>query len=280
MKSFDIDNSVINSITQNIVSVRIVDDLVFAEVFCAVCQKDESVKRKMKAKRVFYKGGEGSNFGQHLKNVHKLNFRSQASETSDGADEINVNEGESLPLDSAAQLNNALEQNNEVIIENDATNNDALNELNDEKLALNHNFSVEYVEVESDHTKVSNIIFNQISSQIREMVHATLSHNDSLEQMDFNLGDVESPSLKIAEIPGDGSCLFGSIAHQLFRHKINSNEHTRATKQLRKSVVDHISSHYSSFQFELKGRVYESINPTSIVDLSKECKIILQEQRH
>lgn len=102
MKSLDIDNSIIDSTEQNIVSVKIVDDMVVAEVFCAVCHNDLTKKRKLKAKRVFYKGGEGSkywvlsNFGQYLKNVHKLNSCSQANEASDSAIQINLNENESL----------------------------------------------------------------------------------------------------------------------------------------------------------------------------------------
>lgn len=254
MRTFDIDDAIIQTINPNIVSVKIINDLVVAEVFCAVCQNDGAKKRKMKGKRVFYKGGEGSrywvlsNFGQHLKKVHKLSSKS-------------------------------LETSVDVKIEcGDAHN-------SDDHLALLHNFSIEYVDVKDDpsqqtnqtNANESNAMFDQITTQIRKMLEATLLHNDDTHQMLFELTEGKPRPLKIATIAPDGACLFGSITHQLFGHKINSREHTDATKQLRKSVVEYISRHYSSFKFALKGRVYDEINLTQITDLDKECKNILEK---
>lgn len=39
MKTFKIDDSIIQTINSNIVSVKIVDELIIAEVFCAICHK-------------------------------------------------------------------------------------------------------------------------------------------------------------------------------------------------------------------------------------------------
>lgn len=231
MQTFDIDDSIIQRIKPNIVSVKIVEDLVVAEVFCAVCQNDDTKRGKMKGKRVYYKGGEGSrfwvlsNFGQHLKNVHKLTSRSI------------------------------------------------------EELALAHNFSVEYESVDTHtHTTIgSNDMYNQITTQIRTIVEATLSNNDATEQMFYELIANAPQPLKIATIVGNGDCLFSSMAHQLFSPKINSTEHINATKNLRKCVVEYISQHYESFKFELQGRVYEEINAESITDLDKERRDILEK---
>lgn len=278
MKSFDMDISIIQSIEQSMVSVSIVDDMVLAEVFCAVCQNDRTKKRKINGKRVFYKGGEGSkywvlsNFGQHLKNVHKLNSRSRANESIDVAQEEKETKNGSLLTDGVVD---AVPENNVPCTSVD-TGNNIPKELNDEKLALAHNFSVEYIDIElKQKTNVSEVMYSQISSQITRMLEKTLLNNDDTTEMSVNLK--KSMSLKIAEIDRDGNCLFSSIVHQLFCLKLQSDEHSQETKQLRKNVVEYISSHYSSFKFALQGRVYEEINPQSIRDMDKECKSILND---
>lgn len=98
--------------------------------------------------------------------------------------------------------------------------------------------------------------------------------------MTLNLCSAKPRLLKTAIIARDGSCMFGTIVHQLSMHKINSNEHIQATQELRKSVVEHISRHNTSFEFAIQGRFYDNINPESIKDLSKECKVILKEYLH
>lgn len=155
---------------------------------------------------------------------------------------------------------------------------------NDEAAALAHNFSVEYVDVDNKvdsigHTMAPNasaIIFNEITTQLGKMLSATLSHNDKTSQMYFRLIEDESLSLKTANIPPDGSYLFGSIVHQLFAYKINSDEHKNKTKELRASVVNYISQNYSLFKYELQGRVYEDMNADLVNDLDKECRNILE----
>lgn len=285
MQHFDINDSIIQKINLNFVSVKIIDGVVIAEVLCAVCQNDPKKQRKLKGKKIFYKDGIGSkywvlsNFGEHLKKVHKLNVRSLANVSSVDAKEEDAILNESLPRNAIII---SLEKNNNDILSGDATAKTISVLTNDEKLALAHNFSVEYVDVTVDSTPQAtisngpNVIFNQITSQIRTMLEATLSHNDHTEQMDFELMEHESQSLKIATIARDGSCLFGSLAHQLFAHQISSNQHIETTKQLRMNVVEYISHHYKSFEFELKGRVYEEVNAASITDLDKECKMILE----
>lgn len=258
MQKYGIDNSFIQKVTLNCVSVKIVDDLVEAEVFCAICQNSESKsrrksKKKNDSKRVYYKGGVGSrywvlsNLGSHFENVHKYNKP------------------------------RALKQSKVSNIESTAHD-------NDEAAALAHNFSVEYVDVDTKVDSIENtmnpnastLIFNEITTQLGKMLSATLSHNDETSQMYFHLIENESLSLKIANIPPDGSCLFGSIVHQLFAYKINSDDHRNKTKELRASVVDYISRNYLSFKYELQGRVYEDMNADLVNDLDKECRNIFE----
>ena len=120
-------------------------------------------------------------------------------------------------------------------------------------------------------------MFDQISAQIKKMLTVALSNNEKAERMTFELAKNDLQSLKVAKIRPNGACLFGALTHQFFGHKIDSDEHERATKQMRMNVVNHISSHYSSFQKELRGRVYAEINPKSIKDMEKEIKVILND---
>lgn len=66
MQKYDIDNSFIQKVTLSCVSVKIVNDLVEAEVFCVICQNSGSKSRrkskKRDGKRVYYKGGDGSRY--------------------------------------------------------------------------------------------------------------------------------------------------------------------------------------------------------------------------
>lgn len=54
---------------------------------------------------------------------------------------------------------------------------------------------------------------------------------------------------KVQVIPGDGSCLFGSIAHQLFRYDVTSAMHTSHTRALRVMVVECIRDNIDDVRF-------------------------------
>lgn len=142
--------------------------------------------------------------------------------------------------------------------------------------------SLEYVNTvllpPSDEVQNPNVLFDQISKQIEKMLNATLSNTDQTEDMRFEMNVNQPHSVKVAKIPPNGSCLFGSIVHQLFGHKINSDEHVQATKQMRLNVVEYISKHYSSFESALQCRVEEEeINLKEIEDNKKACQIFLNE---
>lgn len=82
--------------------------------------------------------------------------------------------------------------------------------------------------------------------------------------------------ISVAIIPGDGSCLFGALAHQIWMHKINSKKHIQATKLLRANVVEHILSNFAFFEYHLKDRVYEIKTSNEITDMSMECKLFVR----
>lgn len=120
-----------------------------------------------------------------------------------------------------------------------------------------------------------NVLFHQIAKQIEKMLHATRSNNDNIESMAYELIENRPQSLKVAKIDPNGSCLFGSLVHQLFGLKLSSGKHIRATKRMRQEVVEHISENYSSFELALRYRAYEENDPDQIEDMRKECETIL-----
>lgn len=63
MKSFDIDDSIIQNMQLNSVSVKIVDGKVAAEIFCALCQNDTAKKGKLKGKKISTKMEKIPNIG-------------------------------------------------------------------------------------------------------------------------------------------------------------------------------------------------------------------------
>lgn len=297
MKSFGIDDAIVQSMTQNSVSVKTVDGIVAAEIFCALCQNDTTKKRKLNGKKVFYKSGANSkfwvlsNFTEHLKSVHKI--ACQPVRKNHECDIQNNDSRELKKMLLTGTGSNVRPTKRTVKNENDEQNLDTVKaststaqEKEIEEMASKHNFTIEYVEVDVDEeaqcsatqhssSDQTGLMFRQISTQLSKMLTATLSNSDQIEEMAFELTENEIQSLKVASISPNGACIFGAMAHQLIGQKINSIEHMNATKQIRKDVVHHISSHYSSFEKELRDRVYAEINPDSIKDIRKECKTIL-----
>lgn len=285
MKLFGIDDAIIQSMTQNLVSVKVVDGNIAAEIFCVLCQNDTTKKRKLNGKKVFYKCGSNSkywvlsNFIEHLKMVHKL--KQLAINTKD-IQKKDSNEASSTDADSSDRSAAACSVQKKCKALASTTK-----EADIENMASKHNFTIEYVEVDVDEeTSESSSsqncfngqngsIFRQISAQLSKMLTATLSNSDQTDKMIFELNENEIQSLEVATIMPNGACMFGAVAHQLMGQKINSDEHMNATKQIRKDVVHHISTHFSSFQKELQARVYAEINPHSIKDMDQECATLL-----
>lgn len=129
-------------------------------------------------------------------------------------------------------------------------------------------------------SNVDNLLYDQISKQIRKMYEKTLSHNELFERMSFILFGNDSHELMAVKMQADGSCMFHSIAHQLFEHKVfstASTEHKQASTKIRQDVVNYITMHYSSFNYQLQGRVNDTINEDQIKDMDAECLFILNE---
>lgn len=122
------------------------------------------------------------------------------------------------------------------------------------------------------------ILFSQMSKQNIAMVNSTLTNEERI--LDFHvkmeLDNINVPRvIKICRIRGDGSCLFGSLSHQLYHLKINSTKHQLQTKTLRQESVDHIRLNLTRFLPYLKGRVIEQCDKSNInvkdINMEEEC---------
>lgn len=127
---------------------------------------------------------------------------------------------------------------------------------------------------------LTEIIYAQVSEQILHMNAAVIHHGIEEVDMAFHIeNDKPEHTLQVADICADGSCLFGSLAHQLYKFKLDSRKHVNAKKKLRKDVVQYIQDHRSEFEFELKGCVYDDCENKGIKvdDLSFACTNFLEK---
>lgn len=122
---------------------------------------------------------------------------------------------------------------------------------------------------QSNENDVRAMIFTQISNQIAKMIECKIVHNESIQNMDFEIGE-ECYELDVGKISGDGSCLFRAAAHQINGEKLNGPNQNQLTNKLRAKVVQYILANYDDFEMELKGRVFDL--KSDVADMDKECK--------
>lgn len=122
-------------------------------------------------------------------------------------------------------------------------------------------------------------LYNQIASQINDMMTAVLTNGDDENTKAFQLKRDSGTyhHLSVANILGDGNCLFAAVAHQLFKYAINCTNHKKAIKQLRAKVVEYILANFPPFEFILKDRIYELKAASEISDITTECKSYVRD---
>lgn len=117
-------------------------------------------------------------------------------------------------------------------------------------------------------------IYKQISNQMSQMNEATLTKIEDEFDMYYTVNSSER-TLKISQIPGFGDCLFGALSHQLYGGKIRSEEHNSSTNKIRADIVNHINQNYDSYEWALKGAVYNQVNG-HVDNIEKACKDFLK----
>lgn len=119
---------------------------------------------------------------------------------------------------------------------------------------------------------------NQITCMSKKIFFTELQTS-----MDIKLKNKQSEvkTIQVVSAPGDGNCLFTSLAHQLTDYKMNSDELKIARDELRAEVVKYIQENRDLFEFEIKGRVYENLEQQKLncndVNFEKECTFFLYQ---
>lgn len=115
-------------------------------------------------------------------------------------------------------------------------------------------------------------LFEQVSRQNLILTKTLYSNSEKKHSMNFILNGNET-KIEIVKIRGDGSCLYSSTAHQIFKHKVNSINHKKATKSLRADVVSYIIINMKDFLYDIAGRIQEEEEESLGFVKTKWCNI-------
>lgn len=270
MKLYNVDKFVnLENVHDNIVSVNVEGTQIYGTVDCIICLNEPN-KKNIRPKRVSYYSGDDSkhwipsNFITHLKTVHKIlpPSTNKKNKTVKKVSTIST-------IDPKVSHKNTMLLNQDEIV------------MLDESVYMSN-------DIEKDTAKSNcseDVWYHQISDQITKMTAAVLTHNETQCEINVMLSttdESEVARIKVIQSPGDGNCLFTSLAHQLTGFKMNSRELKYDSNKLRADVVEHIKKNYSSFENEIKGRVYDNIDDqkrfnmlSGPIDLEKECTFFL-----
>lgn len=234
---------------------------IYGEVCCIICKAEN--RKNQKSKRVYYNTKRKtngcwvlSNITKHLQKLHVPSIHdSQQSHTSSTQGSPHIAHD--------VKENDSHEQH--FILEADANDNLSVILVDDSELKRIEN-------IDQDNQE---LLYSQLSAQINKVMAVTLKHDEQREEVKYVLA--KSPrKLLVAKIPGDGSCMFSALAHQFFMHPIKSNEHKKATNQLRAEVVEHIlqPENYVLYKHPLRDRVFET--GQTITDVETESKFFVR----
>lgn len=135
--------------------------------------------------------------------------------------------------------------------------------------AINHNLVDDYsnriaglIQVPSSedmHSSLRSRIQSKISEQIARMMEHIAKNKGHCGSMNYEIDECIY-ELKIARARPNGSCLFASIAHQLFGGKINSRVPAHSASNLRHNVVNYIKDNYKDFEEDIIGHMLDIID--------------------
>lgn len=286
-----IDSQIIEKFTTELVSIQTDEEgKIHASITCVLCDisnKENSfiIRSKHNGKMLSSSGDPYwvlSNYKKHvelhvkkkIKNVSSQSITENKSFDGNVSQQIKADD----PCDKRLKLNSSNEFENldesiekHVSVEYESSIEDFEQDFNDsieiDEFTPQENVSLVCADLESQ-------IYTQVSTQIIEMQEICLRNDENQLQMVFFVNK-KNYTLSMAEIPGDGSCLFRAVDHQINKSKLNSRSQNTATTQLRKRVVAHIKKHRELFEFELMGSVYEKYEKKGIIirgdEIKEEC---------
>lgn len=258
-----INKNIIEKLHENQISVKVADNnrILYGKFPCILCKK--SRKRMFSAQHTEKNGITYwvlSNYLTHLKNHFKNNKLDYDSDNS--AENVD---------DTLNSLNEIAETFNIEKVKVEQIDDDS-NQGNSTTL----NLDIELLP-EDGFSEIFTEIYGQISNQMGRMVDAVLKNNEEEHSMNFILSNMQR-KLQIVQIPPDGSCLFGALAHQISGTKTKSGDHSCLTAKMRADVVAHIKKNVDSFEHELKGAILNVNEGKNVRNMKKKCKDFLYNE--
>lgn len=136
--------------------------------------------------------------------------------------------------------------------------------------------------VEFESNAIEDFLYMQMSKQNIRLVNQTWSNEEEILDffVDMDLdGMTSSKTIKICKIEGNGSCLYGSLYHQISFCSIGTADHKKHTKILRQECVDHIRNNFDRYLPYLKSRIIERDGHKAAdicdLDMNKKCREFL-----
>lgn len=251
----------IRPISEEIVKVINIGDRVRADVICAFCPENNIGTKKPKvisvqafappnSSAVYWTIG---NLKKHLKSHNNIEEKKK--------DNIIIND--TADRTDKSELNISVTSSCDVIMIDQT----AQNTVNHEQTQTNTNLKIEIEPISefaigTENDMENDRIYKQISHQMIEVSKSVVISDEITENMEFKVGD-ETKFVQVAKIPGNGGCLFGAMAHQLFYQSIGTDQITNdmfveRTSELRAQVVAFIEENYERYENALKGRIYDN----------------------
>lgn len=207
--------------TMNMEQITIINDgkRIFANASCPLCDGNANpIAIQFDVPRNSNKGYWNlSNYGKHLTLHSKRENNEKVQEES----------------------KTSLEETNEPVLKDGPNSSIVISSLN----GTMNSTSIE----PQDQDSYTTTIYKTLSNLNLALTAAIKSKNESVAEMMFLLNE-KTRSVDIIQIDGCGSCLFAASAHQIFLHKVNSNQHKASTKKLRRDVVKHITDNFEQFK--------------------------------
>lgn len=94
-------------------------------------------------------------------------------------------------------------------------------------------------------------IYFQLCAQTRAMRSISLQYEENEIDIPISIEGSTCNSIVTALIDADGDCLISAIAHQLERHKLDSESHDSLKVKLRESAVEYIQQNLNTFANEI-----------------------------
>lgn len=264
-------------------------------VFCKSCNNSKRTKISLKSSDDRNSYWVLSNFVTHVKRCHsaclKVNKVQNSDETDETAGDVRhecskrrissskgniVHDKKQKKLQAKKQDRGILKNHRELAAKSKLG-------IVDESIYLSETIIYETEQIipdfESNHPEVSideieKMIYEQISQQMLKMMECTIKIGQTKHEMSFDVNE-SAYIVSLSEIFRDGHCLFRSLAHQIWKEVLGTQEQNETSLKLRADVVSYIDSHFPSFLWELRGAVWERFG--NVPNIEDECKRYIAE---